>query len=53
MINPKYDEKSEHLTIFEIKTEYCLGFRAGRDGKTFYFMDDFKNVIKLERMKDS
>jgi len=47
-INPKSDKI--HDNICEIKSDACLGFSY--DNGCFYFMDDFKTVIKLERIND-
>ena len=47
-INPKSDKI--HENIFEIKSDYCLGFSFNNN--KFYFMDDFKTVNKLERILD-
>jgi len=52
-IQPSNDDKSNHATIFEIKSSTCYGFNVSQDGKTFYFMDDMRVLNKLERMKDS
>jgi hypothetical protein len=52
-IRPQNDEKQNHLNIYEIKSEYCLGFGVSDDSKTFYFMDDFKVINQLQRMKGS
>lgn len=50
-INPRND--SEHFTVYEIKTEFCLGFTVSPDNKYFYFIDDHKIINKLERQKES
>jgi uncharacterized protein YrrD len=47
-INPKSDKI--HENIFEIKSDFCLGFSFNNN--KFYFMDDFKTVNKLERILD-
>jgi len=47
-INPKNDEI--HENIFEIKSNFCQGFSY--DKGYFYFMDEFKVVNKLCRIKD-
>jgi len=52
-INPMYDEKKDHITIYEIKTDDILGLGISEDSQTFYFMDNFKIINKLQRMKDS
>ena len=50
-INPRND--LEHFVVYEIKTEFCLGFSVSPDNKYFYFIADHKIINKLERQKES
>jgi hypothetical protein len=50
-INPIMDHASNHLKIFEIKSDFCQGFALYN--QTFLFMDNNKMVTKLQRMKES
>jgi len=47
-INPKNDATPEN--IFEIKSNFCLGFSYHKG--YFYFMDDNKEITRLERIND-
>lgn len=48
-----YDDKKDHIVIYEIKIDGILGFGISEDDSTFYFMDTTKTINKLQRMKDS
>lgn len=52
-IHPDHDEEKNHIVIYEIKSEKILGFQIDQDGDTFYFIDQFKVVNKLQRIRDS
>lgn len=47
-INPTSDDI--HLQIYEVKCSRCSGFAAV--GDSFYFMDEYKILNKLQRMKE-
>ena len=47
-INPKNDIIPEN--IFEIKSDVCLGFSYHKEN--FYFMNDLKEITKLNRIND-
>jgi hypothetical protein len=51
-IRPTKSDLQDHLKIFEMKSDRCLGFAVSGDGSQFYFIDDFKNIIVLERVKE-
>ena len=48
-VNPKDDENTR--VVFEIKSEYCLGFTIS--GDAFYLIDDNKVVNKLVENKET
>jgi hypothetical protein len=50
-INPKSDEVSDHLTVYEIKSEKCKGFSCS--GKDFYFLDAINTITKLRQNKET
>lgn len=43
----------EHILIFEIKSEDCLGFDVADSSQVFYFIDSMKVVHKLQMMGDN
>ena len=44
-------DDSEHHNVLDIKSNNCLAF--ANEGNFFYFIDDFKNVMKIQKQKDS
>lgn len=52
-IIPRRSEFKDHLNIFEIKADQCLGFSISDDGKIFYFMDELKTIYVLKRIPDT
>jgi hypothetical protein len=52
-ILPGSDDDGEHTTIYEVKSEQIFAYSAAPDGRTFHFMDQYRVICKLERMKDS
>ncbi len=51
-INPKKSKIRNHLCIYEIKSNKCLGFCVSRNGKEFVFVDHNKTCFVLERVID-
>ena len=49
-INPQSESK-DHPTVYEIKSDKCLGFCVR--GSDYYFVDDQKIVKKLTRLADT
>ena len=47
-INPKNDIL--HMPVYEVKCQRCLGFNYS--DHRFYFMDEYKILNKLKRMKE-
>jgi hypothetical protein len=50
---PSMDESSDHNVIYEIKTDEIFAFSCEKDGQIFFYLDQFKVINKLERIKDS
>ena len=42
-----------HICIFELKADKCLGFRVSQNGKQFIFINQLKSAYVLERILDS
>ena len=51
-INPKKSKIRNHLCIYEIKSDKCLGFCVSSNGKEFVFVDQNKTCFVLERVID-
>ena len=51
-INPKKSKIRNHLCIYEIKSDKCLGFCVSSNGKEFVFVDQNKTCFVLERVRD-
>ena len=52
-ITPRKSEVKDHLTIFEIKADQCLGLSISIDGQFFFFINEFKQIIVLRRVPDT
>lgn len=50
---PSMNNDSEHNTVYEIKSDNIYAFNVSEDGQIFHFMDQYRIINKLERMKDS
>lgn len=53
MIRPQFYEIKDHMSIFEIKSNTCLGFEIDVAKDFFYFITDQRKVCKLYMMNDS
>lgn len=42
-----------HICIFELKTDKCLGFKVSQNGKQFILINQLKSAFVLERILDS
>ena len=52
-INPRQSNMRNHICIFELKADKCLGFRVSQNGKQFIFINQSKSAYVLERILDS